>query len=105
METDSGGWTLFLNYVHQPGQDVILNENKLPSDLKTNSHMYLQNAGFENRDANELRFICIERFKSTNQMWHFKTNNPDLLNVAFTGDQNSLKVNIINIANFIICRI
>ena len=92
METDNGGWTLFVNYVHQPGQDVILNENKLPSDIKSNSHMYLTNAGFENRDVNEIRFHCTERFKGKSQMWHFKTNNPDFISVAFSGDQNSLKV-------------
>jgi len=27
METDNGGWTLFLNYVHTPGNNLILNQN------------------------------------------------------------------------------
>lgn len=27
METDGGGWTLFLNYRHNPGEDFIINSN------------------------------------------------------------------------------
>jgi hypothetical protein len=92
METDNGGWTLFLNYIHQPGQEIILNENKLPSDLKSNSHMYLTNAGFEQKDVLEVRFLCTEKHKGIKKMWHFKTNNPEIINVAFSGDQSSLKV-------------
>ncbi len=92
METDHGGWTLFFNYVHQPGQDVILNENKLPSDLKSNSHMSLHNAGFQTRDVKELRFFCTEIHKGVKKLWHFKSNNPDLLDVAMDGDQSVIKV-------------
>lgn len=91
LETDNGGWTLFFNYVHQPGQEVILNENKLPENLKTNSHMYLENAGFSSRDVKEVRFLCTERFKTQKKYWHFKTRNPDFIHVAFKGDQSVLK--------------
>lgn len=96
METDNGGWTLFFNYVHQPGQPVTLNENKLPSDLKSNSHMYLNNAGFSSRDVKELRFFCTEIHKGIKKLWHFKSNNPDLINVAMYSDQTVLKVISIN---------
>jgi hypothetical protein len=91
METDNGGWTLFFNYIHQPGQELLLNGNKLPNDLKTNSHMYLENAGFSIRDAKEIRFFCTEMFKADKKFWHFKTNNVDVVSVAFKGDQTTLK--------------
>ncbi len=93
METDNGGWTLFFNYVHQPGMELNLNENKLPEDLKTNSHMYLENAGFSPRDVKEVRFFCTERFKTNKKYWHFKSSNRDFFNVAFKGDQTGLRPN------------
>jgi len=93
METDKGGWTLFFNYVHQPGQELGLNENKLPSDLKTNSHMYLQSAGFVGRDVKEVRFLCTERFKAEKKFWHFKSTNKDIIKVAMNGNQTVLKPN------------
>jgi hypothetical protein len=91
METDKGGWTLFFNYLHQPGQELFLNENKLPNDMRVNSHMYLENAGFSARDVKDIRFICTERFKAYKKYWHFKTSNRDIISVAMTGDQTSLK--------------
>lgn len=94
METDKGGWTLFFNYVHQPGSELLLDENKLPHDLKTNSHMYLQNAGFNQRDVKELRFLCTERVKAEKKYWHFKTMNREIIENSMTGDQSSLKVYI-----------
>jgi hypothetical protein len=93
METDKGGWTLFFNYLHQPGQELYLNENKIPQDFKSNSHMYLENAGFSARDAKEIRFLCTERFKGDKKYWHFKTANSDIISVAFKGDQTYLKSN------------
>ncbi len=91
METDKGGWTLFFNYLHQPGQEITLNENKIPSDLKTNSHMYLENAGFTSRDVKEIRFLCIERFKTSKKYWHFKSLDKDIVRTAMKGDQTSLR--------------
>ena len=91
METDGGGWTLFFNYVHQPGSDLSINPNKLPKDLKTNSHVYLENGGFTQRDARELRFYCKERHGGHNKFWHFKTKNPEMISVAVTGSQKGLK--------------
>lgn len=93
METDKGGWTLFFNYVHQPGQELLLNENKIPNDLKTNSHMYLENAGFTSRDVKEVRFLCTERLKTVKKYWHFKTVNKDVVRTAMKGDQTGLKIN------------
>lgn len=94
METDKGGWTLFFNYIHQPGQELSLNENKLPSDLKSSSHMYLINAGYDlKRDVKVIRFMCTESFKGVFKFWHFKTENRDIIEVARTGDQTSLKPN------------
>lgn len=92
METDKGGWTLFFNYVHQQGSELLLDENKLPNDLKTNSHMYLQNAGFNHRDVKEVRFLCTERVKADKKYWHFKTMNREVIEAAMTGDQSVLKV-------------
>jgi hypothetical protein len=92
METDKGGWTLFFNYVHQPGAELLLDENKLPHDLKTNSHMYLQNAGFNHRDVKEVRFLCTERVKSSKKYWHFKTMNRNIIETAMTGDQSAMNV-------------
>lgn len=92
METDKGGWTLFFNYVHQPGSEVLLDENKLPFDLKTNSHMYLRNAGFSHRDVKEVRFFCTERVQADKKYWHFKTMNREIIETALTGDQSGLTV-------------
>jgi hypothetical protein len=91
METDGGGWTLFFNYKHQPGESISLNENKLPVNLKSNSHMYLKNAGFSSRDVKDLRFFCTEIHNGLNKMWHFKTNNPEILSVAMDGNQLVLR--------------
>jgi len=36
METDGGGWTLFFNYVHQPGSELLLDGNvNLTFNLET----------------------------------------------------------------------
>ena len=91
METDKGGWTLFFNYLHQPGEEMRLNENKLPIGLKQSSHMYLDNAGFTKRDVKEVRFLCTERFKGKKKFWHFKTTNKDILKVAMNSDQTILR--------------
>ena len=94
METDGGGWTLFFNYRHQPGEEVTLDQNQLPKDLKINSHMYLFNAGFSPRDITEVRFICTERFRGKDVFWHFKTGDNDIINTALTGSQANMRVNI-----------
>ena len=41
MEVDSGGWTLFFNYAHFPGQEVKIDSSKFPSNLRTNNHINL----------------------------------------------------------------
>ena len=91
MEVDGGGWTLFFNYVHQPGSEVVFNNSKLPNDLKTNAHSYLENAGMNRKDVKELRFFCTERSSGMNKFWHFKTGNHQLISVAMNGDQTPLK--------------
>ncbi len=91
METDGGGWTLFYNYKHLPGQESTLDSSKLPKNLDENSHTYLSNAGFSPKDVRELRFFCIEKFKSSKVYWHFKTANKEFLNVALTGNQEGFK--------------
>lgn len=87
MDTDGGGWTLFLNYNHLPGQNLILDSTKLPRNLQENSHMNLADGGFPEAAVQELRFFCKETFKDTNVYWHFKTKNQNFLMVAFDGDQ------------------
>lgn len=96
METDNGGWTLFFNYKHTPGMNFALKDTMLPETLKVNSHMYLQGAGFNARDVHEIRFMCTEASNvSANKIWHFKTNNNDIIQVAFNGDQTKLKVSLV----------
>lgn len=90
METDMGGWTLFFNYIHEPGTEITLDPNKLPSDIKTNSHMYLQNAGFSFRDVQEIRFLCNEKYNTEHKYWHFKTNNQEIISVAMNGMQANI---------------
>jgi len=90
METDGGGWTLFYNYRHLPGQDMILNSSKMPSNLEENSHMHLTNAGFTNQDVKELRFLCTERYGQQRIYWHFKTSSEDFILTALTGEQQYL---------------
>ena len=97
METDGGGWTLFLNYVHFPGSELSLNESKFPSNLKSNSHMNLKIAGFAEKDIKEIRFLCSEKMKSGNKFWHFKTYNDGIVQTALTGDQTYLKVTYNNL--------
>ena len=95
METESGGWTLFLNYVHFPGSEFTLNQNNFPKNLKKNGHTYLRNAGFSERDVKEVRFLCTEKKKSGKIFWHFKTYSGGFIQTALTGDQNNMSVNSI----------
>jgi hypothetical protein len=89
MEVDGGGWTLFLNYRHEGGSGSIKNMdvNKLPANLQANSHMYLKNAGFTERDVTNLRFQCTEMTKDIKLLWHFTTTNDWVKNAALTGQQ------------------
>jgi hypothetical protein len=91
METDGGGWTLFYNYVHLPGQELILDSSKLPSNPSENSHTYLSNVGYSPKDVKELRFFCTEKFKDSKVYWHFKTINREFLGVALTGSQQGFR--------------
>jgi hypothetical protein len=91
MESDNGGWTLFFNYVHYPGSEMSLNQNSFPKNLKSNSHMYLFNAGFSERDVKEVRFLCSEKTKYGKVFWHFKSAADGFVQTAMTGDQNNLK--------------
>ena len=90
METDGGGWTLFFNYMHHPGQEISINSARMPNSLKKNSHINLRDVGFDERDVTELRFFCTER---TNKKfyWHFKIKNSELVTAALTGSQMELK--------------
>ncbi len=99
METEGGGWTLFFNYIHQPGQQFSLSPNKLPADFKASNHMYLEEAGFDEGSVKQLRFQCEERPLDKSgvpeekiQHWHFKTNNQQLIQVALTGSQYGLNI-------------
>ena len=90
MENEGGGWTLFYNYNHLPGQDVSLDASKMPSSLNDNSHINLGEAGFTTKDVKELRFMCYEKLGTDNSYWHFKTANKEMISTAITGDQQEL---------------
>lgn len=90
METDGGGWTLFFNYIHYPGQDINLDSTMIPNDLKKNSHLDLKTVGYSEKDITELRFFCTER-TSKKYFWHFRSKSQDLINLALTGDQRFVK--------------
>ena len=90
MEIDGGGWALFFNYLHYPGQEVYLDTSKPPSNLKENSHINLKDVGFSENEVSELRFFCTER-SNLKQYWHFKVSNLEFINVALSGDQRFLK--------------
>jgi hypothetical protein len=87
METDGGGWTLFYNYIHLPGQELLLDSSKLPANIDENSHFHLSNVGFTNKDVKEIRFFCKENFKGNKTYWHFKTSSKEFIQVAMTGNQ------------------
>lgn len=98
METDGGGWTLFLNYVHEPGQTILLDSSvkilliqKLPKNEVSNSHMNLINAGFSSSDIKEIRFFCQENLNGKKSFWHFKTNDLNIIKTAMTGDQQYIR--------------
>ena len=82
--------------MHYPGSEMSLNENNFPKSLKSNSHMYLSNAGFSDKDVKEVRFLCSEKTKAGKLFWHFKTFADGLIQTALTGDQNNIKVTIFN---------
>jgi len=90
LETDNGGWTLFLNYNHLPGEELVIDSSKIPKDLGTNSHIILKDLGYEERDIKEVRFFCTEK-TSKKFYWHFKTNSIDIITTALSGDQRGLK--------------
>lgn len=92
MEADNGGWTLFYNYKHLPGQELVLDSSRLPTNLQENSHMYLSNAGFTHQDVKEVRFLCTEKFRENKFYWHFKTDSKDFIKVALTGDQETFRL-------------
>lgn len=87
MEVDDGGWTLFFNYIHNPGANVILKKD-MPADLIDNAHTDLEI--FDGRALSELRFMCIEKSKTGNRYWHFKTSHGSFLSVARDGNQSVL---------------
>ncbi len=93
METDGGGWTLFYNYKHLPGQDLVLDSSWFPNNFEINGHMHLSNAGFTHQDVKELRFYCTEKFKDKRIYWHFKTKNEEFVDVALSGDQQAFRSN------------
>jgi len=91
MHTDSGGWTLFLNYVHSPGENLVLDSTKLPKSPEENSNLDLSNGGFSREDVKELRFFCKEIFQGSKVYWHFKTKSDQFIQVALTGDQQAFR--------------
>jgi hypothetical protein len=90
METDGGGWMLFFNYLHYPGQELTIDTSHVPSNLKDNNHVNLKEVGFKEKDIQELRFFCTER-STSKVFWHFKLNSPEFINLALSGDQRFLK--------------
>lgn len=90
METDKGGWTLFFNYVHFPGQEVKIDSSKIPNNLKMNNHINLKDIDLTDSDVSELRFFCTERLK-TKKFIHFKISNLEIINLALTGNQKSVR--------------
>ena len=90
LDTDKGGWTLFFNYNHQPGQEITLDSSKIPMNLAYNSHINLKDLGYEEKDILEIRFYCTEKAVKK-YYWHFKVNNPEVVNTALSGDQTLLK--------------
>lgn len=96
METDGGGWTLFYNYKHFPGDDTQLDSSRIPSNInKDNCHINLLDVGFTTKDVKELRFYCSEINEKDDLMshWHFTTKNNEMIMTALTGDQLGLTSN------------
>jgi len=91
MYTLRGGWTLFFNYLKLPNSEIQLKSDKIPGNLKINSHINLVETTFNEFDVKELRFFCTE--KSTEKIfWHFKTDSPRMLSTAFSGDQRKMEL-------------
>jgi len=91
MYAMNGGWTLFFNYMKLPRQKVTISKGKLPSSLKSNSHIDLKDGNFNELQVKELRFFCTEK-SDKKYFWHFSTDSPTTINTAFTGDQSKMKL-------------
>jgi hypothetical protein len=93
MDVDNGGWTLFFRYIHAPGSNFELKPNTMPENMSSNSHVNIKDAGFTVDHVREIRFMCIEEVpKKKSKIWHFKTTNTEILNLALTGDQKGSNV-------------
>jgi len=59
MDTDGGGWSLFYNFVHKPGELFDIDSEMLPTEPeKHKSYMDLDQLEFKGTDVMELRFFC-----------------------------------------------
>ncbi len=91
MYSMQGGWTLFFNYMKFPNKKVRIKKGRLPNNLKTNSHINLNEGGFNEEQVKEIRFFCTE--KSTKKFfWHWRTDSPTTISTAFNGDQTKMKL-------------
>lgn len=91
METDQGGWTLFFNYIHNPGANVSLDaSNGCPTTLKESRHANLKDLKFSPNQTKEIRFFCVEKGNGKFNFLNFSTMGDSISRVGMTGNQQGL---------------
>jgi hypothetical protein len=108
METDGGGWTLVLNYLHAAGTNPTLNvrTNSLPlqgsTTLGTNEHGtsywgHVSNSYLSSFTFTELRFFG--KSSSHNRILNFKTSHANTISYFKTGLGSMTSFNYTLLAN------
>ena len=87
--TAGGGWMLFLAYRHNPMETNPLVPGVLPTNPNGGySHKMVSGLGYQFQEIESIRFFCL----GTIRIVHFSTNNTQVKQMAWSGDQSSNSV-------------
>ena len=85
QETDGGGWMLLYSYRHLSGENLPVNDSKVPLDPTNGySHFHMQQLpGYASSVIESVRFYC--RTSAHGRIMHFKNAHPVTAEIAFRG--------------------